>query len=540
MISTIGAWLVVANGLIAQVQEPLYKGMGPHHRVITTTSPEAQKYFDQGLALTWGFNHGEAIRSFQQATKLDPNCAMAWWGIANASGPNINYPMVDPDHAKLALDALEHAKALEDKGTLVEKALIEATAKRFANPQPEDRSGLDKAYCDAMRDVWHAYPKDADVGALFAESELDLRPWDNWKPDGTPQPGTEEILATVQSVLALDPNHPQGLHLMIHSMEASPHPEMAMAAADKLRNLEPGLGHMVHMPSHIDVRTGKWKEAIIANQKAIVVDNNYRKGRPNTGFYAIYMAHNRHMLCYAAMMRGQSGIAVKAVDEIIGQIPPDFLKAMAAQVDGFVAMPIEVRKRFGLWDEVLAMPEPAADFPISKSMYHAARAVSYAAKGEIDKAHDEQAKFTEARKAVPADATFGNNSGAGLLAVDEHLVSGEIMVQDGNIDEGIAELKLAVIAEDALRYDEPRDWIQPIRHTLGAVLVNSHRFDEAEQVYRADLTILPNNGWSLYGLYRSLQGLGKKDEAAKVKKQFDAVWKDADMSITSSCLCVKG
>lgn len=539
MITTIAAWLIVTSGF-PQTTEPLYKGMGPHHRAVSTASPLAQKYFDQGLALTWGFNHGEAIRSFQQAVKLDPDCAMAWWGIANASGPNINYPMVDPGHAKLALDALSHAKALQGKCTPVEKALIEATTKRFADPQPDDRSALDVAYCNAMREVWRQYPKDADVGALFAESELDLRPWDNWKPDGTPQPGTLEVLDTVRTVLKLAPTHPQGLHLLIHTVEAGPHPEEAIGAADKLRNLEPGLGHMVHMPSHIDVRTGKWKESVLANQKAILVDNAYRKTRPNSGFYAGYMAHNRHMLAYSAMMRGQSKIAIRAMDEMVSTIPPDFLKENAGAMDGFIAMPFEVRKRFGLWDEVLAQPEPAEIFPISRTMFHGARAIAYAAKGEIEKAHAEQAKFAELKKAVPAGAAFGNNTAAGLLAVDEHLVAGEILVQDGKMEEGIAELRLAVSAEDALRYNEPPDWIQPIRHTLGAALVNTRRFQEAADVYRADLKKLPNNGWSLYGLSRSLQGLGQKAEAAKVKKPFDKVWKDADMSITSSCLCIKG
>ncbi len=541
MLATISALLTVSSGFgNAPTDEPLFKGLGNHHRAVSNASPLAQKYFDQGMAFIFGYNHGESIRSFQQAAKIDPGCAMVWWGLANACGPHINDPSVSPERAKMAVDALGHAKALEDKASTAEKGLIEAAMKRFASPQPADRSGLDLAYADAMREVWKANPKDADVGALFAESMLDLRPWDQWKPDGTPQPGTEEVVGTLRRVMTLDPTHPQALHLWIHTVEASKHPEWAEGAADKLRNLEPALGHMVHMPSHIYVRVGRWRDAVIANDKGIAADNAFRKIRPNSGFYAVYMAHNRHMLTFAAMMRGQSHKAVATIDEMVKRFPPEWLKENAGLIDGFMAMPTEVRKRFGLWDDVLAMPEPAEYFPISRTMRHGARAIAYAAKGDVAKARNEQTAFHEARKAVPADAGFGNNTAAAILDVDEHLMNGEIMFLEGKQDEGLAELREGVKAEDALHYDEPPGWIQPIRHTLGAALLSIKRFDEAEKVYREDLTILPNNGWSLYGLSHSLAGLGRKKEAAKVQKEFDKVWANADLEISSSCLCLPG
>ena len=333
--------LTVAGFHVLAAKEPLYDGLGSYSRKITTNSAEAQRYFDQGLGFLHGFNHRAAIRAFQQAAELDPECAMAHWGVALACGPHINSIAVPPPAAELAWKELELAQKNAGNASPVERALIGALAKRYANPQPEDRSGLDRAYADAMREVWKKYPKDPDVGALFAEAMMNLRPWDQWTPDGKPQPGTDEIIATLDAVLKLNPNHPLANHLYIHAVEASPNPERAMAAADRLRNLQPGLAHNVHMPSHIDIRTGQWLKAVDTNAKAVEADQRYRKiFGPPKGFLNVYIAHNRHMLAYAAMMTGQRDLAMKHIRAMVAEMPPDFLKENALQAEGNVAMPL--------------------------------------------------------------------------------------------------------------------------------------------------------------------------------------------------------
>ncbi len=523
----------------ADAAVPLFEGLGRHSRKVTTTSRKAQGYFDQGLAFMYAFNHDEAIRAFRRAGELDPKCAMAPWGVAIANGPHINNPVVPEDRAKAAFEAQVQAKALAAGASPVERALIEALAARYALPPPEDRKPLERAYADAMRKVWQAFPRDSDVGALFAESLVDLRPWDLWTPDGKPQPGTEELLATLDAVLALDPKHPLANHLLIHAVEASPHPEGADRAAETLRDLAPGLAHLVHMPSHIDVRRGRWPQAIDANTKAIAADRRYTARSANQGFYRLYLAHNHHMLAYAAMMTGQSALAIRTIREMVADIPLDFLRANPF-ADGYIAMPLEVLMRFGRWDEVLATPAFPDFVPISRSLQHYARAVAHAAKDEVAAAEKEQAAFFEARARMPKDAFFGNNTGSDLLDVAESVMKGEILFRSGRVDEGVAALREAAAREDKLRYDEPPDWIQPVRHALGAALLQAGRFAEAEAAFREDLARMPDNGWGLYGLQRALQLQKKQDEAKATEKRFDAVWKQADVQIKSACLCLPG
>ena len=285
---------------------PYFDGLGKHTRLVTTASPEAQRYFDQGMNFLYAFNHDEAIRSFAHAATLDPRCAMAHWGVALANGPHINFPLVPPERAKAAWSALARAREHAKGGTEIEQALIEALTRRYADPQPEDRRPLDEAYAAAMREVYKRFPKDADVGAIFAESLMDLRPWDLWSADGKPRPETPEVVETLEAVLKHSPDHPLALHLYIHAVEASPEPGKSAAAADRLRKLAPGLGHLVHMPSHIDLRLGQWQKAVEANERAIQADTDYRKKAPQQDFFRIYMAHNRHMLAFAAMMQGES------------------------------------------------------------------------------------------------------------------------------------------------------------------------------------------------------------------------------------------
>jgi tetratricopeptide (TPR) repeat protein len=367
---------------------------------------------------------------------------------------------------------------------------------------------------------------------------MDLRPWDLWTPDGKPQPGTEEVVATLEKVLALSPNHPLALHLYIHAVEASPDPGRADEEANRLRDLMPGLGHMVHMPSHIDVRRGRWSAAAVANDKAIVADHKYQANSPRQQFYRVYMAHNYHMLAFAAMMQGQSKRSIDAITAMATGMPAEWIKENAPLADGFTAMPLEVMVRFGKWDEVLSAPEPAEYLPIARALWRCARGVAYAAEGDVARAKAEQKQFTEARAKIPDEAVFGNNYARDLMRVAEHLLAGEILYRDGEIEEGLAELRKAVAAQETLKYAEPPDWLIPTRHALGAALLDARRAAEAEQVYRDDLVKLPENGWALFGLAKSLSMQNKNAEAAEFERRFRAVWKDADVTIESTCFCL--
>jgi tetratricopeptide (TPR) repeat protein len=532
--------LTLAGFTLLAAKEPLYDGLGSYSRKVTIDSAEAQRYFDQGLGFLHGFNHRAAIRAFQQAAELDPECAMAHWGVALACGPHINSMAVPPSAAELAWKELELAEKNAGNTSPVERALIDALAKRYANPQPEDRSGLDRAYADAMREVWKKYPEDPDVGALFAEAMMNLRPWDQWTPEGKPQPGTDEIIATLDAALELNPDHPLANHLYIHAVEASPNPERAMTAADRLRNLQPGLAHNVHMPSHIDIRTGQWLKAVDTNAKAVDADARYRKVfGPPKGFLNVYIAHNRHMLAFAAMMTGQRDLAIKHIRAMVAEMPADFLKENALQAEGNVAMPLEVMVRFGLWDEILAEPENYTDkMWFTRAFHHAARAIAYAAKGDTVNARKAQSVFLQRAKLVPKEDFVSNNSCEALLAVAMPMVEGEILIAEGKIDSGIEQLRAAIEKEDALKYDEPPGWMIPVRHSLGAVLMKQQRFAEAEQVYRDDLKRVPENGWSLFGLAESLRKQKKNaDEVAQTQAKFKKIWAKADLTITTSCLC---
>lgn len=537
------AWLTLVAGAaraeeaapVVPLAVPWFEGLGDHRREVAAASPEAQRYFDQGLSFVFAFNHDEAIRSFEKAAAIDPECAMAWWGIALANGPHINNPVVPEARARAAHAAIQRARSAS-RVNPADRALIDAQRARYSDPPAADRTRLDAAYADAMRGVWGQHQEDGDIGALFAESLMDLRPWDLWAQDGKPQPGTEEILSTLETVLAKHPRHPLALHLYIHAVEASPQPERADVAADRLRDLQPGLGHMLHMPSHIDVRRGRWPLAFDANAKAMEADRKYRELSPQQGFYRIYMSHNHHMLAFAAMMIGRSAPALQAIDAMVAQIPGTLPPELLALVDGYIAMPLEVRMRFGRWQEILAAPEPAKHFPISRALRHYARGVALAAQGDPQAARGALAQFESARRHVPGDSIFGNNAAQDLLAVAHPLLEGEILYREGKTKEAITTLQQAVVAEDQLRYDEPPDWIQPTRHALGAVLLREKRFEEAEKVFRADLNRLPGNGWGLLGLEQSLRGQNKA-EAAAVNEQFKRAWSTADVTISSPCAC---
>jgi tetratricopeptide (TPR) repeat protein len=534
------AWLGLGTALAAPDREPLLEGLGSYSRPVTTSSGPARRYVDQGLNLLFAFNHEEAARSFRQAAELDPACVMAWWGLAYAQGPHINLPVVSEEQARVALDAIAQARSASARGTGLERALVEALALRHVPEPPEDRSALDRAYAEAMRGLWERHPDDPDVGCFYAESLMNLRPWALYTQDGRPEPGTEEIVALIETVLERSPDHPMANHLYIHAVEPSTRPDRAEAAADRLRDLQPGLSHNVHMPSHIDVRLGHWEEAEESNRRAIEADRRFLAIRPDPGSYGLYIAHNYHMLAYAAMMRGRSEAAIGAIDEMMTLIPEEWARQNAAIADGYLAMPLEVRMRFGLWDEILAAPEPDPAFPLARALRHYARAVSLAALNRVDEAKVEQEEFLEARALVPESARFGNNAASDLLDVGEHLMRGEILYRDGLEDEAFAELREGVRLQDLLRYSEPPDWIQPVRHPLAAALNQSGRFAEAEQVCREDLGRLPENGWALFGLMQALEHQGKDEEAKQVRARWEAIWKDADVTLSSCCFCQPG
>ena len=542
LVSVLFALLLAGTLSAAESVIPLLDTLGNHTYRVSTKSPQAQRYFDQGLRFLFGFNHGAAIRSFQEAARLDPECAMAHWGIAYASGPHINFPVVPPPAAELAWAKLTLARQHAAKATPVEQALIAALGHRYANPQPEDRAPLDLAYADAMRAVWKKFPKDADVGTFFAEAMMNLRPWDQWTPAGEPQPGTEEILATLDAVLKLNPDHPLANHLTIHAMEASLQPEHALPAADRLLNLQPGLAHNVHMPSHIYIRTGQWHKAVESNRLAVAADTAYRKiVGPAKGFLPVYVAHNDHMLAYAAMMTGQGDLAVKHTRDLVAKLPPEFMAEFGIVAEAWLAMPLEVLVRFGRWDDVLAEPMFAPEQRFVYAFQLAARGIAFAAKGDATAARRSQAAYLEAAKLVsPEQIAAGNNTCQAVLAIVTPMLEAEILMREGKVDEAVAQFHAAIALEDQLRYDEPPGWMIPVRHALGALLMSENRYAEAELVYRADLARLPNNGWSLFGLSEALMQQGKMKEVAALRSQFKDIWQKADLTITSSCLCQPG
>jgi len=530
--------LLLANPIYAR--EPLYRGLGSYTRKITTDSALAQRYFNQGMAWLHGFNYAAALRSFTEAAKLDPECAMVHWGAALAAGPHLNNMGVSPAMAELARNELELARRAGHAST-VERALVDALVHRYPKLEPGQRSVHHAAYAAAMRELWVKYPHDADVGAFFAESLMNLRPLDYWTLGGQPNPGTEEIVATLTSVLRLNPQHPFANHLYIHALEASPHPKQADAAAERLRKLQPRLAHMLHMPSHIDVHRGRWQEAIVANTKAIEADKSYRAlvAEKPLDILAVYAAHNQHMRAYAAMMTGQSGLALRSARQIIADLPPEFLRENAGFADSFVALPMEIMMRFGKWNDLLAEADSYPDYlPFARAFHHAARAVAFAAKKEPESARKEQAIFAERALVVPKTTAVGNNAAVTILSLMQLTLEGEILVAEGKLDDALTQFREASKVEDALRYDEPPSWMIPVRHVIGATLMKAGRFVEAEEVYREDLRRLPDNGWSLYGLAKSLRRQGKNaSELRAVEAKFRTIWAKADSSIDSSCLC---
>lgn len=530
---------------VAPQSAQLFQGLGSFTRTVSTTNAEAQRYMNQAFIWTFSFNHDEAIRSFQRAAELDPNLAMAYWGIAFCNGPHINNPVMDEHRAVMAWDALQKAQAAAGNASPAERALINALATRYTDPSHppipfsfEDRAPFDRAYADAMATVYAQFPDDADIATLYAESLMDCRPWDLWDPKTQePRPETPKVLAALEHALQLNPSHPGANHYTIHAIEASAHPAKAIAAADRLRSLVPASGHMIHMPAHIDVRVGNWAQAAEQNRQAIKADEAYRKLSPTQGIYRIYMAHNDHFLSWSCMMLGRKEESLAAARHMIATIPADFAKDAAPFVDPMMSVEMMAMMRFGMWDDILGVPEPPAHHPISRAYRRFARASAFAAKKQIADAEREQALFKSAVAAVPENAMMVQNPAHTVLDLAAHTLAGEIAFSKGDIDTAVSELAKAVEIEDTLLYMEPPDWFQPTRHSLGAVLLAAGRKEEAERVYRDDLRQWPENGWALFGLLQCLEDSGT--EAATVAARFDKAWSEADTKITATCLCVK-
>jgi tetratricopeptide (TPR) repeat protein len=530
--------LLGANAPIrAETSAPLFDDLGSYHRPVTTASKEAQRYFDQGLVLYFGFNHEEAARSFAAAAELDPESPMAPWGIALSVGPNINNPSMDEAASRTAHEALEKALSLVEKASPVERGLIEALASRYAWPPPEDRAPLDSAYAEAMRELWRAHPEDPDVGVLYAEALMDLRPWDLWTSDGRKQPGTGEVIETLETLIDIAPHHPFPHHLYIHTMEASPYPEKALASADRLRDLVPGAGHLVHMPGHIYMRLGRYDEVVKANQRAIEADLRYVDRVGRQGFYTFYRAHNYHFLAYAAMFEGRKEEAMRAARNMVAEIPLELARRYPDFLDGFIPVPIHVMVRFGLWNQILDEPRPPEDLLATTAFWRYGRTVALSVLGRVEEAAREMEAFRAACEDVPESRLIGNNTARVVLQIGLPMAEGELEYRRGNYDRAFELLREAVRRDDQLRYDEPWGWMQPARHSLGALLLEQDRLEEAEAVYREDLRIHPANGWALHGLAECLRRTGREKEAAEATALYEISWARSDIRIPGSCYC---
>ncbi|QDU60493.1 Tetratricopeptide repeat protein [Planctomycetes bacterium Pan216] len=530
----------VAGELSSQIDPPsanLYPGFDGYTRKVTTDSDDAQRWFNQGIQLLYGYNHDEAIRSFEKAAEIDPSCAMAWWGSAYARGLHINNPEMTEEQSKLAHEAATKAMNALDNEAPVEKALVEAVSKRYALPVPEDRSSLDQAYADAMESVWHRFPNDPDVGALYAESLMNLQPWDLWTHEGAPKGRTLEIVAVLERTLAKMPEHPGANHFYIHAIEASPWPEKGVPSAERLREMVPGSGHLVHMPSHIYIRVGRYGDAADANERAIKADESYFAKAPEPDFYSLYFLHNVHFLAYAAMMEGRYDLALESARKIEESIPPQFLEKYVTLADGFMPTSLYVMIRFGKWHEILAEPEPPTKRLFSRAEWHFARAVALAALGKTHQARDEIDQLDEVASKLTDEWKMGNNKAEEVIAIARTMAMGEILFREGKTKKAFKRLRKAVAMEEMLRYDEPPGWMQPVRHALGALLLADGRDAEAEEVYRADLVRHPNNAWSLLGLEQSLRKQGKTAKADKLAAQVKKAWSRSDVAPVASCYC---
>jgi tetratricopeptide (TPR) repeat protein len=510
----------------------LMTGLGDLHHPVTTSNPEAQKFFDQGMRLIYAFNHEEAAGSFQRAAELDPKMAMAYWGVAEAVGPNYNDP-ADPDRYKKAHEAIAKAGELSGNASPAEKAYIAAMALRFpADPAADHRLAAER-YRNAMGDLVKEFPDDLDAATLFAEAGMDLHPWGLWRKDGTPEGGTEDIIAALESVLRRDPNHMGAIHYYIHAVEASSSPERALAAANRLAALAPAAGHLVHMPGHVYIRTGDFEAAVKTNQLAASADRAYIQANGAGGIYpAMYYSHNLHFIAACSSMNGNYAEAHKAAEMLAAHVGP--LVKDIPPLEGFMTVPMAVEVRFQKWDQLLAMPQPPAAMQTTTVFWHFARGMALAAKGKVAEAEAEHHIVSEATDKTPPDQVFAmpvNNKAKDVLNIATNVLGAKIAMARHDSTNAISLLRRAVAVQDTLKYDEPPDWFYPVRESLGAALLLNGNATEAEKVFREDLELNPRNPRSLFGLSEALRAQNRAYDAQFVDKQFQANWKGPDSKL---------
>ena len=531
----VGALLCLwwAAPLVAHGEPQLYDNLGTLHHPISTSSDPAQRYFDQGLRLVYAFNHEEAIRSFEEAAKLDPSAPMPYWGIALALGPNINAPM-SKDDGRRAGEAIKQAQARLSTATAAERAYIEASAKRYLGPSRASRAALDKAYADAMRSVWKTFSNDADAGVLFAEAMMDLRPWDFWTSEGTPKPGTQEIVSTLEAVIEKQPDHTGACHYYIHAVEASREPQRALACADRLPGLVPGAGHLVHMPAHIYARVGMYHQSSERNAEAAHADERYLAGAHLTGDYADgYYSHNLHFLWSSLMMEGRSAEALKAATSLVSTITDEEAKTNRSK-EAYLTTKLFTRIRFGQWEDLLREPPPAKGLRLLEGAWRLGRGMALVATGRLPGAEGERQALLTLTKQFRRSKNQQDKLERDLLKIAERLLAGQIAAQRRRHEEAIKTLREATKIEDSFQGAEPPHWALPVRHYLGPVLLLAGRAPEAEAEYRADLRWYPENGWGLFGLLQSLKVQRKDADAAEASDRFEKAWAHADVTLAAS------
>ncbi len=520
----------LAPGQIA----PVLEGLGDHHHKVTTSSERAQLFFDQGLKLTYGFNHQEALRAFKEAARLDPDCAMAYWGWALVLGPNLNLPMA-AEVVPQAWEAIQTAVKLKDNVSEKERGMIEALAARFTDDPSADRAPLDQAYADAMAKLYEKYPTDNDIATLYAASLMNVTPWNYWTRDDRPRANTPKILAALEGAIEREPHHEGALHYYIHAVEPVD-PDRGEKAADLLRGLAPGAGHLVHMPSHIYMQVGRYAESVEANASAAKADEGYITQCRAQGLYPLtYYPHNVHFLAWAAAMQGKSRMAIEASRKVADKVPQDGHHNVWQLYETFLGMPLYTMVRFGMWDDILSEPQPPKEARLLAGLWHYARGLARLNTDGVKKARAElQAVNRYLENQSLAEAGVGFSTAQRLLTIAQQILSGEIKARQGKYDKAIAHLERAVRLEDGNLYNEPPDWFQPVRHNLGAVLLEAGRPVEAEVVYWQDLKKNRDNGFALYGVWQALKAQGRTDEAAEVEARFKKAWADADVTLASS------
>jgi len=530
-----------AQSLAQRAGAPLFEGMGEYHMSITTADSDAQRYFDQGMVLAFGFNHAESIRSFRAAQTLDPTCAMCFWGEALATGPNINVTsngkaIMAPAERASARAAIDQALALMDGVTPKEQDWIRALDQRYDGQADTPRDPLDRAWADALADMAARYPDDTTVASIYAEALMNTMPWDYWGPDGEAKPDTQAVIASLEAVMAADPNHPLALHLYIHALEASSNAAKAEAAADRLANLVPGSGHLVHMPSHIYFRVGRYQDSALANIRAAEVDEAYIAQCNAQGFYpALYYPHNIHFLWASATMQGQSALSVDSARRVVANVRVEQVEQFPT-IQFFRTVPMLSLVRFARWQEILAEPEPYEPFAFARAIWHYGRGVAHAALGDAGAALDELAAI-EALEPEVDEIFMGNVYPArDLLEIAKSLLRGEMAYRSGDAANAVLAFEEAVALQDALPYTEPPFWYYPTRQSLGAALLASDRDAEAQAVFEEDLEQYPMNGWSMFGLAEALRRQGDEAGAAQMTARFETVWQFADVSLATSIL----